>query len=84
MQSKCHVKKYWKKTNTMKDWMSQGKWAKKEERKKIKESVNNSKTRQQKHEANKKYQEKDREVKQHCKKDKRKYVNQLFFLYFTA
>ena len=57
--------------------MSPGTWAKIEDRKKTKDSVNNAKTRQQKNEANKKYQEKDREVKQHCRKDKRNYVNQL-------
>ncbi len=61
----------------MKDWMSQGTWAKIEERKKTKESVNNAKTRQRKNEANKKYQEKDKEVKQHCRKDKRNNINQL-------
>ncbi|XP_048726886.2 uncharacterized protein LOC125645429 [Ostrea edulis] len=66
-----------KKTNKMKDWMSQGTWAKIEERKRSKDIVNNAKTRQQKNEANRKYQEIDKEVKQHCRQDKRNFVNDL-------
>ncbi|VDI08229.1 Hypothetical predicted protein [Mytilus galloprovincialis] len=66
-----------RKTNKKKDWMSQGTWDKVEERRKMKEKVNNARIRAQKQEAQNKHQLLNKEVKKCCRKDKREYVNDL-------
>ena len=57
--------------------MSQGTWAKIDVRKKARENVTTAKTRHQKNEANENCKEIDKEVKQHCRQDKRNFVNEL-------
>lgn len=52
-----------KKTNKKKEWMSDATWQKVEERRKMKEKVNNAKTRAQKNDAHAKHQALDDEVK---------------------
>ena len=48
-----------------------------DERRKLKEKLNQAVTRQQKRQAQREYSEKDREVKRSCKNDKRTYANNL-------
>ncbi|VDI73809.1 Hypothetical predicted protein [Mytilus galloprovincialis] len=60
-----------------KNWMSDNTWVKVEERRKAKENVLNATARQQKRQTHDLYREKDKEVKQNCKQDKRNYVEQL-------
>ena len=57
--------------------MSHGTWDKVEERRKMKEKVNNSRTRAQQQESRNKHQLLNKEVRKCCRKDKREYVNDL-------
>ncbi|VDH91721.1 Hypothetical predicted protein, partial [Mytilus galloprovincialis] len=52
-----------RKTNKKKDWMSHGTWDKVEERRKMKENLNNARTRAKKQEAQNKHQLLNKEVK---------------------
>ncbi|CAC5366722.1 unnamed protein product [Mytilus coruscus] len=66
-----------RKTNKKKDWMSHETWDKVEERRKMKEKINNARTRAQKQKAQNKHQFLNKEVKKCRRKDKREYVNDL-------
>lgn len=57
--------------------MSDTTWQKVEERRIMKETVNNAKTRAQKNDAHTKHQNLDKEMIKLCRNDKREYVNQL-------
>ncbi|XP_052080696.1 craniofacial development protein 2-like [Mytilus californianus] len=58
-----------RKTNKKKDWISHGTWDKVEERRKMKEKVNNARTRAQKQEAQNKHQFLNKEVIKCCRKN---------------
>lgn len=60
-----------------KSWLSKDSISKIEERRKIKENINNAKTRSQKKDIQIAYRLKDKEVKKSAKKDKRDYVDKL-------
>ena len=59
---------------TRKEWLSDDTHRKIEERRKAKQSLNDARTRQGKREANRYYNEKNREVKKSCRRDKRKLI----------
>lgn len=65
------------KNNKRREWMTEKIWAKVEERKKVKEKINCSKTRRQKAELQADYRERDKEVRCSSRADKRKWVNEL-------
>ena len=55
---------------TRKEWLSEETYRKIEERRKAKQILNDARTRQGKREANRYYNEKNREVKKSCRRDK--------------
>ena len=57
-----------------KEWISKETWEIIEQRKEAKNIMNMARTRKQKRDANKRYQELNREVKRRCRRDKRVYV----------
>ncbi|XP_073670704.1 uncharacterized protein [Paramisgurnus dabryanus] len=57
-----------------KEWMSQDTWEKVKERRSLKANIDNSRTRNQKANAMKLYNEADRKVKRNCRRDKRKWI----------
>ena len=57
-----------------KEWISKETWEVIEQRKVAKNTMNMARTRKQKRDANKRYQELNREVKRRCRRDKRVYV----------
>ena len=57
-----------------KEWISKETWEIIEQRKEAKNTTNMATTRKQKRDANKRYQELNREVKRRCRRDKRVYV----------
>ena len=57
-----------------KEWISKETWELIEQRKVAKNTINMARTRNQKREASKRYQELNREVKRRCRRDKRAYV----------
>ena len=57
-----------------KEWISKETWEVIEQRKVAKNTMNMARTRKQKRDANKRYQELNREVKRRCRRDKRIYV----------
>jgi hypothetical protein len=61
------------------DWMTQQTWKKIRERKRIKDEMNVCKTRAKKIELQKKYTEKNREVKRSARKDQRNYIDNLAY-----
>lgn len=60
-----------------KNWITSDTWKKMDERRELKEKLNQALTRQQKRQTQREYSEKDREVKRSCKKDKRTYADNL-------
>jgi hypothetical protein len=66
-----------KASHKRKNWISSDTWNKMDERRKLKEKLNQAVTRQQKRQAQREYSEKDMEVKRSCKNDKRTYANNL-------
>ena len=76
IKSACETVLGWK-TNKKKEWMSDLSWQKVEERRKMKEKINSAKTRAQKYSAQVKHQELHKEEKKTCRKDERRYINQL-------
>ena len=57
-----------------KEWISKETWELIEQRKVAKNTTNMARTRNQKREASKRYQELKREVKRRCRRDRRAYV----------
>ena len=57
-----------------KEWLSDETYRKIEDRRKAKQILNDARTRQGKREANRYYNEKNREVKKSCRKDKRNLI----------
>jgi len=57
-----------------KEWISKETWEIIEQRKVAKNTTNIARTRKQKRDANKRYQELNREVKRRCRRDRRVYV----------
>jgi hypothetical protein len=62
-----------------KDWLTQQTWEKIRERKNVKEEMNACKTRARKVELQKKYAEKNREVKKSARRDKRNRIDNLSY-----
>ena len=60
-----------------KEWMSEATWKLVEERKNLKLCIGNTKTRNQKKQAMVKHQEKDKEVKKSCRRDKATHMENL-------
>ena len=58
-----------KASHKRKNWISSDTWNKMDERRKLKEKLNQAVTMQQKRQAQREYSEKDREVKRSCKND---------------
>ena len=67
------------KEKSKKDWMTQQTWEKIGERKRIKDEMNVCKTRAKKIELQRKYTEKNREVKRSAREDKRNYIDNLAY-----
>ena len=62
---------------TRKEWLSDETYRKIEDRRKAKQILNDARTRQGKREANRYYNEKNREVKKSCRKDKRNLIESI-------
>ena len=60
-----------------KEWLSDETYRKIEDRRKAKQILNDARTRQGKREANRYYNEKNREVKKSCRKDKRNLIESI-------
>ena len=60
-----------------KPWISEETWQKIEDRKRLKEGINQARTRQQKQTAATRYNEKAKEVKKQLRADKRAFYNEL-------
>ena len=67
------------KEKNKKDWLTQQTWEKIREQKKVKDDMNVCKTQVRKMEMQKKYTEKDREVKRNARKDQRNYTDNLSY-----
>ena len=67
------------KEKNKKDWLTQQTWEKIRERKRVKDEMNAWKTRVRKMELQKKYTEKNREVKRSARRDQRYYIDNLSY-----
>jgi len=67
------------KEKNKKDWLTQQTWEKIGEQKKVKDDMNVCKTQVRKMEMQKKYTEKNREVKRNARKDQRNYIDNLSY-----
>ena len=67
------------KEKNKKDWLTQQTWEKIGEQKKVKDDMNVCKTQVRKVEMQKKYTEKNREVKRNTRKDQRNYIDNLSY-----
>jgi len=67
------------KEKNKKDWLTQQTWEKIREQKKVKDDMNVCKTQVRKMEMQKKYTEKNREVKRNARKDQRNYIDNLSY-----